>query len=56
MPRPSPRSVFEERLAKERREDKERSEAEWNALYGDGRVEEEGKSNADGGWDEDDFM
>ena len=46
----------EERVAKERREEKERGEAEWEALYGSGRVEEEGKSNTDGGWDEDDFM
>ncbi|MCJ1440058.1 MAG: hypothetical protein MMC23_000540 [Stictis urceolatum] len=46
----------EDRLATERRENKAKSEAEWNALYGDGRVQDEGRSNNDGGWDEDDFM
>ena len=45
----------EARVAKERREEKERGEAEWEALYGDGRVAEEGRSN-NAGWNEDDFM
>ena len=42
-------------MVRERREEKVRGEAEWNALYGEGRVEEEGRSNQDG-FDEDDFM
>lgn len=46
----------EARLVRERREEKLRAEAEWNALYGDGRIEEEGTSNVDGGFNEDDFM
>ena len=45
----------EQRLAKKRREEKFRAEAEWDALYGAGRVEEEGRGNEEG-WDEDGFM
>ena len=45
----------EARLAKERREEKFKAEAEWETLYGAGRVEEEGRGN-DEGWDEDSFM
>lgn len=45
----------EARLAKERREDKVKGQADWEALYGSARVEEEGVSN-EAGWDGDDFM
>ena len=44
-----------DRLTKDRRDAKLRSEADWQALTGQDRVENEGKSNEDG-WDEDDFM
>ena len=50
----------EERKKKEQREEKLKRERDWEELYGEGRVREEGKTNiADedgGGWDEDDFM
>ena len=45
----------EARRARERREAKQRDEAEWKALYGQERVEDEGRGNWEG-WDEDDFM
>lgn len=45
----------EARVTMERREEKVRNEAEWNALYGDARVQEEGHGN-DEGWDSDNFM
>ena len=45
----------EQKLAKERRENKVKGEREWEELYGEGRVEEEGKGNWEG-FDEDDFM
>ncbi|KAI4154894.1 MAG: hypothetical protein LQ340_001372, partial [Diploschistes diacapsis] len=43
------------RLAKERREGKEREKREWEELYGPGRVEEQGVGSREG-WDEDGFM
>jgi hypothetical protein len=51
----SKRRKEEARLTKERREMKERNAADWDALVGSSRVEEEGVSNEDG-WNEDDFM
>ena len=45
----------EARVLKQRREEKIKGEAEWKALVGSDRVEEEGVSN-ENGWDEDDFM
>ena len=45
----------EARVGKERREAKQRDEADWKALHGEDRVESEGKGNWEG-WDEDDFM
>lgn len=42
-------------ILKQKREEKIRGEADWNALVGSDRVEEEGVSNEDG-WREDDFM
>ena len=45
----------EARLTKERREAKVKGEADWQALCGQDRVEEEGKGNWEG-WNEDDFM
>ena len=45
----------EERKLKKLREEKERGQQEWDGLYGEGRVQEEGKGNWEG-FDEDDFM
>ena len=45
----------EARILRERKEEKERKERDWETLYGKGRVESEGVGNQ-GGWDEDDFM
>ena len=45
----------EARLAKEWRNAKIKDEADWQALYGQDRVEDEGKGNWEG-WNEDDFM
>ncbi|MCJ1355122.1 MAG: hypothetical protein MMC33_005113 [Icmadophila ericetorum] len=44
-----------EKVARQRREEKLRGEVEWDTLYGDGRVAEEGVGNWEG-FDEDDFM
>lgn len=44
-----------DRILKQKRDEKVRGEADWQALVGNDRVEEEGVSNEDG-WVEDDFM
>jgi hypothetical protein len=46
----------EEKLAKARKDEKERGEREWEDLIGEDRVLTEGRSNQEGGFDEDDFM
>ena len=42
-------------MLRERKEEKERRDRDWETLYGKGRVDTEGVLNQEG-WDEDDFM